>query len=324
MYYKPTLKPKYLSEETFKEEFCALEENLSRFANKGVLKSFDGLNLEYEYYLAENAKASVIILHGLTEFIRKYRELIAFLLDMGLNVFIYEQRGHGKSGRESSDDTVVHVSSFDAYVKDLEFVIDNLVEKNCTLPIYLFSHSMGGSVAGLYMQKHPEKIAKSAFCAPMLCPKMRNIPRFFMRFVLRLDAKRKGIDAPFLASRDFDANATLNHSSDISRARFKMNMETRISDKCYQGSKITNGWLIDASLVQRRLLSHKTKQIKTDCLIFIAEKDDVVKTRPQLRFAKRLKSSKTLIMPEAKHNLLNGSEYTMSDVYSAIEEFYSA
>ncbi len=323
MYYKPSFNPKILSEQNFNKEFSAIEETLKNCVNKGVLESFDGLKLEYEYYLCENATASVVILHGLTEFKRKYYELCAFLLDMGLNVFIYDQRGHGKSGRESNDDSVVHVSSFDAYVKDLECVIQNLVEKNASLPIYLFSHSMGGSIAALYMQKHPEKIAKSAFCAPMLCPKMRNIPRFFMRWVLKFDAKRKGLDAPFLASRDFDANVTLNHSSDISRARFKMNMETRVSDKCYQGSKITNGWLIEATLIQKRLLSKKTSKIGTECLLFVAECDDVVKTKPQLKFNKRLQNSTIMVFPDAKHNLLNGSEYTIYEIYEAIKVFFS-
>lgn len=322
MYYKPTYKPNYLSEQTFQKDFSALEETLKGVVNKGVLESFDGLKLEYEYYLAENATASVIILHGLTEFTRKYHELCKFLLDMGLNVFLYDQRGHGKSGRESADDTVVHVSSFDAYVKDLEYVIDNLVEKNCRKPIYLFSHSMGGSVAALYMQKHPEKIAKSAFCAPMLRPKMRNIPCFFMRWVLKHDAKHKGIDAPFIAAKNFDANVTLNQSSDISHARFKMNMETRISDKCFQASKITNGWLLDATLIKPRLLNRKTTEIKTQCLIFSAKNDDVVMVKPQVKFHKMLQNSTLVSIPDAKHNLLNGSEYTICDVYTALQGFF--
>ena len=324
MFYTPSYKPEVLKEESFEKDFTVLEEKLSAVANTGVLRSFDGLNLEYEYYLAENAVASVVIVHGLTEFIRKYHELCGFLLDMGLNVFVYDQRGHGKSGRESSDQTVVHVSSFDAYVKDLECVIENLVEKNCgTLPVYLFSHSMGGSICALYMQKHPNRIAKSAFCAPMLCPKMRRLPRFFMRWFLKLDAKKNGLDAPFIASRDFDANAKLNHSSDASRARFKMNMTTRISDKCYQGSKITNGWLIEATLIQGKLLSGLSRRIESECLVLIAEKDDVVKTAPQFRFKKRLKNSRLITFPEAKHNLLNGSEFTLCDVYAAIQDFFS-
>jgi len=321
MRYKPSFKPTFLEENDFASKYVILEEELKKYANVGKLESFDGKNLSYEYYLAENAKASLVIVHGFTEFIRKYREMCKFFLDMGFNVFVFELRGHGFSDRETDGFSKAHVSSFDAYVKDLDCVIENLVIPNGECPIYLFSHSLGGAISGLYMQSFPEKIAKSVMSAPMIQPEMRKIPRKFMKAVLLKDAKKYGLDVPFRGAHKFNENALFEISADQSIARFKMNMETRISDVHYQNSEITNGWLIEAINVRDILLSNKNRNIKTKILIFSAGKDTVVLNKPQIKYLKYLNDAKLISIPEAKHNILNGSEFILQKFYGEMREF---
>lgn len=321
--YKPSYKPQYIPEASFSRDYSRLEETLLPYANTGILESYDGLKLHYEYYLAENAKASVVIVHGFTEFIRKYRELCAFLLDMGLNVFVYDQRGHGLSGREAEDLTLAHVSSFDAYVQDLEQVIQKLVLPVASVPLYLFSHSMGGATAALYLQKYPERIEKAIFSAPMICPQMRGAPRRLMQLVLRREIRKKGKESPFFGATSFNAHPVLELSSDQSKGRFQMNMETRLSDVRYQGARITNGWLLEATRIKDRLLTKATGRIQTKILIFSAEHDGVVINRDQKVFLQRLKSARLITVKEAKHNILNGSPFILREVYDSIKEFFT-
>ncbi len=319
--YQPTNDPRFLPEANFAKDYEGLEQMLRPYANTGTIKSRDGLSLHYEYYLAHAAVASVVIVHGFTEFIRKYRELCAFLLELGCNVFLYDQRGHGMSGRETEDMTVAHVSSFDAYVQDLEAVIEQLVLPAAQLPLYLFSHSMGGATAALYLQKHPKKVEKAIFSAPMICPQMHGVPRLLMQAILHREILRKGRTSPFFGAKSFSSNAVKELSNDQSSGRFQMNMQTRISDICYQGAKITNGWLLEATKVKDRLFTKATEKIRTKILIFSAENDTVVINRDQKAFLRYLKDAKMITVRDAKHNILNGSEYILYEVYGAIRQF---
>jgi len=321
MIYKPNGKPNFLSEQNYFAEYQALSDTLSSYVNTGTLASFDGLPLVYEYYLAENARASVVIVHGFTEFMEKYHEMCKFYLDMGFNVFLYDQRGHGMSGRETEDFSKAHVSSFDAYAKDLEAFIDRVVRPISDKPLYLFSHSLGGTVSLLYMQRHPDAIQKAVLSAPMILPRTNDVPRFIVSAAVRLDTKKYGSDAPFRGARKFDANAVVEKSSDLSINRFRTNLKIRISDVHYQNSQITNGWITEALKVHKTLLSAKTKAISTDILLFTAEKDQVVFNKYDRKLIALLKNARQILIPGAKHNLSNGSAFILETFYSAIEEF---
>lgn len=323
MFYVPQNKPTFLPEKDFEKAYPLLEEKLALVAHKGKLPSFDNLELEYEYYLVENATATVVILHGYTEFIRKYRELAAFLLEMGFNVFIYDQRGHGLSGRETADFGKAHVSSFNAYVKDLEYLIEHLITPITTAPLYLFAHSMSGGISTLFMQKHPDTIKKAVLTAPMVKPYTRNIPEFIIRQALKTDAKKHGGDASFRGAVKFGSNVSFEKTSDLSRARFKMNMETRISDVHYQTSEITNTWLLEALNLEKQLLTKKTKEINTQILLFTAEKDTVVRNKCQNKLLRLLKNATHVVIEGAKHNIANGSEFILEEFYTQMKNFLS-
>jgi lysophospholipase len=321
MYYSPNKNPLFIPDKEFEKEYPALEASILPYAHTGRLASYDGLELEYEYYLAENATASVVIVHGFTEFIRKYREMCRFFLDLGFNVFVYDQRGHGLSGRETDDYSKAHVSSFDAYVRDLEQIIDRLVLPISSQPLYLFSHSMGGAISALYMQLHPTTIKGAIMSAPMIRPRTHNVPLPIMKVMLSHDSKKYGWDVPFRGAKKFNADAVLEYSSDQSRGRFQMNMETRISNTCYQNAEITNGWLIESLKVYKKICNKSTRQIETDVLILSAECDRVVFNNAQEKFSSLLPHSTMITIEQAKHNLANGSDFILSEFYNAIKDF---
>ena len=105
----------------------------------GFLISFDETRIFYHIYKAENADRSVVIVHGFTESAEKYEELIWYFLNAGADVYIYDQRGHGRSGRKVANKTLTHVDRFSEYLSDLECFIDSVVSKE--LPLFIFAHS---------------------------------------------------------------------------------------------------------------------------------------------------------------------------------------
>ena len=49
-----------------------VEPFLAERRNDGTFNSFDGRPISYEYYITDNAKASVVISHGFTESAEKF------------------------------------------------------------------------------------------------------------------------------------------------------------------------------------------------------------------------------------------------------------
>lgn len=314
---------KFLPDENFLENYQLLENNLNAQKFNGYFPSFDGLKLYYEYFLRDKPKANVVIVHGLSEFSAKFYEIINFLLNGNLNVFIFDLRGHGYSGREVQDLQRIFLRSYDDYVKDLEIFIDQIVNKNSDLPLYFFSQSMGGAITALYLQKHPDSAIKCLFSVPMLCPNMKNVPRVLVQIVAKKDCKKHGFDAPFRYSSRFNPDDKFVDSSCLSELRFKLYLQKRIDNKFYQTSQITNGWMLETTKLLPKLLNKKkNSKIKTQCLIISAENDNVVLIKPQKKYAKQLNNCKFINLLGATHTVYASAETVMIDFYNYLQDFF--
>ena len=64
----------------------------------GNLKGELDNKMYYEIYKINDDIGGIVISHGFTECIEKYREFIYYLTREGYSVYIMEHRGHGRSG----------------------------------------------------------------------------------------------------------------------------------------------------------------------------------------------------------------------------------
>lgn len=323
MLFNPSYKLNIIGEDEFSEEICNIEHNLEQYAVTGTLESFDGNPIAYEYFLADNSKASIVLIHGFTEFYKKLYEMSWYFLNMGYNVFLYDQRGHGLSHRDVDNLQLTHINDFDDYVKDLEYIINKVVKKAApTLPIYLFGHSMGGAVASLYLEKHGDTIERAILSSPMVCPKTHGVPGALVRHAANSYARKEGWNARFKQSNSFNPNPSFTRSSDTSYARFKHNLDFRIKDERYQNASFTNRWMTEALNVKKKLLNKNTiGRIKTRILIISAENDGVVHTRPQYALSKILPNSTLVVMPGAKHTVYTASGALLDSFYETVFNF---
>ena len=122
----------------------------------GTFRGCDGKALCWHSFAAGSPVANVVILHGYTESGEKYREMSWYFLSQGYSVWLYDQRGHGKSCRDVPDKTLTHVDSFDDYVGALECFLEQIVPRD--LPLFLYSHSMGVAVSALTLQMFVVKV----------------------------------------------------------------------------------------------------------------------------------------------------------------------
>lgn len=129
----------------------------------------DGLNLAlYDWPLPMRwrPRAVVLIVHGLGEHAWRYDPVAHRLNEWGFSVRSYDQRGHGESGGARGvlpDD--------DALLEDLAEVLEDTrrhIAEPWSCPLILMGHSMGGLVAGTFVQRGMAPVDGLVLSSPAL------------------------------------------------------------------------------------------------------------------------------------------------------------
>lgn len=324
MRYIPNYKLSIIKEDEYESKIAAVETEINKVKQVGKFTAFDKTEIYYEYFLTENSKGNVVIVHGLSEFTRKFCELVFYTLNQGYNVFIYDQRCHGLSGRLTKINTLLHVDSFNDYVKDLAYFIDETVLKTEQKPIYLFAHSMGCATASLYMAKNKNKVKKAVFSAPMFEPVVKDVPIQIARMGVSAAAFVLGKKRKFFLSDEFDPNVKFNYVYGLSKARFEHNMKLRKENLCYQSTPLSLGWVKSALTVSKKILSSRIAgEITTPILLLSAEKDKVVKNNLQQTFYEKCKTCSFECIENATHAVLASDENILFKVLNLSFNFFA-
>lgn len=109
------------------------------------LHTADQRRIRVGLWAQADAKASILICPGRTEYIEKYDLLAQALVQAGYSVLAVDWRGQGLADRLIADRRLGHVDDFAQYQIDLRAVLDFAR----TLPPLrgIFAHSMGGCIA---------------------------------------------------------------------------------------------------------------------------------------------------------------------------------
>lgn len=110
--------------------------------------------------IPEQAKAHVIMIHGLGEHCGRYDSVADYFYENGFAVTRFDLPGHGKSSGIRGD-----VSRYEHFYT----IIDHYVNALAHLPAIIFSHSMGGNIAFNYLLKqHDKKIVCASIGSPWI------------------------------------------------------------------------------------------------------------------------------------------------------------
>ncbi len=260
-------------------------------------------------YTADQPKGTVLVIHGFTETALKFSELIYSLLQNGYNVVAYDQRGHGRSWRSEivKDNTLVHVDHFSDYVRDMEIIVDTVIAK-LPKPWLLFSHSMGGAVSGLYLEKHPDTFSRAAFCSPMIQANT-GISTIVVKLLCH-GAKLigKGGSRVFI-SKPYTQKETFEESVATGRERFEWYENIRFITKEYQTNGPSYSWTLESVRVTARLLAPGApERIACSVRLYTAELDNTVMPDPQKQFISRIKNGSHVIVKGAKHEIYRSND----------------
>ena len=110
---------------------------------EGQFKGYDGTQLFYRAWKHEGAKVLAVVTHGQAEHSGCYERLSEGFRDGQIDLYAWDQRGHGKSAGQRG-----FIRNFSEYVQDFAGFLRHLESSGeiRNRPLVLIGHSMGGLV----------------------------------------------------------------------------------------------------------------------------------------------------------------------------------
>lgn len=303
------------------DDLNKVDEKLKDYRDSGYILGINKDKIYCEKYKVQGEKGSILISHGFTECIEKYKETIYYFIMEGYSVYIMEHRGHGRSGSlGTKDKTQVHIEDFNDYVEDIKIFIDSIKYKKESL--YLFAHSMGGTIGGLFLKKYPNYFKKVIFNSPMFEIKVENIPSSIAKIISKLSVEfGKGFDFAF-GNFPYEANYDFFLAETSSESRYRRYYKEISCNSEIQRGGASFRWLYEAlDTIDILLKNEDNNKIKTPILLFQAGKDGLVGDKGHQRFKEICENCNIIRYEKGKHELYLENDEILFDYMNKIFNF---
>ena len=320
-----------LQEETFSQQMDDIVVPfLEKHKTARYVASCKGGELSCQTFVPDGEFHSVmVIFYGFCEFSEKYDEFTYLALQQGFSVCRFDHRGHGFSPRNDiikENYSVVDIDSYDTYVTDAKTVVEEIAKPLAgKKPLFLFSHSMGGAIATLYVSKFTDDFTSVILDSPMLQISITKKPFwivkpfvFFIQFIFgkgNLIPSHK--EFPF--DHEFDEKTAFTTSSE----RYMYYYNKRKTDKYWHNWGASTRWCY-ATLKALQQCNKKSvlEKITVPVLLFQAENDTVVCPGGQDNFVKHVKNAQKSVVKNADHELFVGKTIYAHAWYEKVYSFY--
>lgn len=267
----------------------------------------------YATVKANQPRAIVVALGGLSEFSEKFYEFSRDMLARDFSFFTMDWAYQGRSTRLPAPNSQRrHSDGFEADISDLHKFITNYVEpaaalpNNQRLPLILVAHSMGGMISLRYLSEHGGIFNAAALSAPMMEIPMQKWQVTLLSFLHSLrflnksyvptmgqdwnDQRRKG-DGSEIFSADPVRDSLHAHWS-------KLEEVLRVGDP-------TINWIAEARKSFKTIgSSGYLERINLPVLIAIAGREEIVSNDAIREAAARIPRHTLLEIKDARHEML--------------------
>lgn len=289
-----------------------------------VVRARDGLLLRVARWVSKpNRAGTVMILTGRAEFIEKYFETVADLLERGFDVVVFDWRGQGGSERELPNGRKGHIDDFAIYARDLGPLFEQVVRPFCPAPLFGLAHSMGGTILAAVAQAEPHLFERIVLLAPMLGIRILPMPRGLHVLAAGLDLC--GLGAAFLPGGGVTSVMRKSFAGNVLTSdarRFERTADVLRAAPHLEVGDPTIGWMHAAFRAMTPLRDPDfPRRTIVPALVFSGGGDRVVDNRATEIFAHRLKAGHLIVLPAARHEILMERDEVRATFWAAFDAF---
>jgi len=264
-------------------------------AMRGGLLELAGYQLVAQLWQPESPCGTLIFLHGYYDHLGLYRHLIGWALAQGFAVFSCDLPGHGLSSGERAD-----IGDFTEYQVVLNGLLEQAAQLDLPKPWHLLGQSTGGGIVLDYLLNGAvrEEIEHVMLLSPLIRPRAWGWSKLLW-YLLN----------PFTASikRRFTDNS--NDKAFLAFLRQDPLQPLRLP--CRWVAALMR-WIpqIESAVASARAV-----------LLIQGDADHTLNFRHNLKvLEEKLPNAKRLILPGAKHHLLNESESLRAQYFAFLEQ----
>lgn len=260
--------------------------------------SGQGVRVCYAPSPQADARGTVLLCPGRTEFIEKYFEVARELQARGFGVLVIDWPGQGLSDRLLDDPLKGHIDSFETFTEALQAALKHF-GRRLSRPHIILAHSMGGAIALTALARNLIQVEAAAFSAPMW-----GIQVPFFAAPLAWLFRRLGLGGRYAqgqgAEETFEANVVTHD-----RERWARQQDLIRAEPALALGSVTWGW-IGASLdtLKQTTRASLLAGIDIPVLVASAAEEKLVDNRAHARVAGYLPNCTHITVESARHEIL--------------------
>jgi lysophospholipase len=266
----------------------------------------------------EEARGTVLMFPGRTEYIEKYGTTATEFAARGLAMIAIDWRGQGLADRMLEKPLIGHVEAFSDYQKDVSALMRAARELGLPRPYYLVAHSMGGCI-GLRAIMEGLPVQAAAFTGPMwgiyikphLRPMAKILSSLMPRFGRGGGLPPGALSEPYVLAEPFEDNmlTTDPEMYQMMRAQLEAHPELSLGGPSYL-------WLREAFAETLHLGERPAPNVPT--VTWLGTNERIVSVP---RIHERMESwtgARLEIVPGGEHEVLMEAEPIRRDVFDGI------
>lgn len=262
----------------------------------------------------KNARGTVLVCPGRTEFIEKYFEVARDLQERRFACVIIDWPGQGLSYRLTDNPLAGHIDSFSNFMDTLDLVSKNVCAK-LPNPQLAVAHSMGGAILLKAMKDRIFEPKVAAFSAPMFGIRFPSPGLGLIASLMCAIGRTKSAARESTKPEIFETNPVTN-----CRSRWDIYRNLVENEPKLQLGAPTWGWINQSKNTCDSFLKPKAlDSIKSEVLIATAGQELLVDNRSHEIVASNLKKCTHITVKNAKHEILMEEDESRNEFWTAFD-----
>ncbi|AXI45972.1 alpha/beta hydrolase [Sulfitobacter sp. SK012] len=282
----------------------------------------DGKQIRLAAWPHKNARGTVLVLPGRSEYIEKYGPAATELANRGFATLCIDWRGQGLADRLLDNRLIGHVETFPDYQKDLATMMRAARTLGLPRPYFMLAHSMGGCI-GLRAVMERLPVLAVAFTAPMwgiqIAPHLRLAAKGLTELMPRIGKGHLNPPGttlePYVANQPFE-----NNSLTTDREMFYMMRDQILAHPDLALGGPSYQWLGAALRETKHLAERQAPNLP--CISFVCKNERIVDVDRIVAQMDNWKGGTLETMPGGEHEVLMEVEAIRTPAYDKIAKLF--